>query len=214
MGVPGIARLAAAAILTFAVLGARPPCVLACSCAPPSPLAELARQQPDVVVVAGAVGVRVGNSVPFLVERWYHGPAPAGLLSLVPGDIQQADGSVMVNTCGRSYETGQRLLLTGTMTADGLDSSNCLPGARLDTAEGAALVAEAEAAFGAGAAPSPEPTSPTAPSPDAGVPTTEPSPATDGGIAAALPNLAVLGGLGAACVGIALFALRRARREG
>jgi hypothetical protein len=148
--------LLAAVMLTLGVGSlAAPGCVVACSCVPLGPL-ETYRTD-DAVVVMGRTGVRVGNDVPFAVERWFWGAGIAPVVALVPADTRFPDGTTAYNTCGVDLPADRHLLLVaGRDPADGrLHPSICSPLVDVDTAEGQALLAEAIATFGDGVSPAP-----------------------------------------------------------
>jgi hypothetical protein len=153
-------RLVPVAVLS-ALLGvgvlAAPPCVSACSCVPPRPLAEY-MQDPGAAVFAGRAGPRTPEAAAFIVGRWYGGPGAAAVLTLSQEGI---------GMCGLAVESGVDMILVATRRADGrFEPSICLPFARIGTAEGDRLTAEAVALFGPGFVPAPAPTEhPSAPVP-------------------------------------------------
>jgi hypothetical protein len=134
---------------------ATPPCASACSCAPPRPLAEY-MQDPGAAVFAGRAGPRTPEAVAFVVGRWYGGPGAASMLTLSQEGI---------GMCGLAVESGVDMILVATRrAADGrFEPSICLPFARVGTAEGDRLTAEAVALFGPGYVPTPAPTQPPSP---------------------------------------------------
>jgi hypothetical protein len=142
---------------------AAPGCVVACSCAQPGDLATY--RTDDTVIAIGRTGVRVGNDVPFTVERWFWGPGVAPIVPLVPADVRYPDGTTSFNTCGVALPAGQHLLMVaGRDPADGrLHPNICSPLVDVDTPEGQVLLAEAVATFGDGVVPTAtEPTEPPA----------------------------------------------------
>jgi hypothetical protein len=172
-----------------------PPCVVACSCMEPRPVAEYAAE-PGAAIFVGRAGATAGDAILFAVERWYRGAGAAPVVMLIPGD------SAM---CGIAISPGDRMVMVAYRTDDGrFRPSLCSPHARVDSPEGAKLLAEANTAFGAGAVPVPGET-PTPPGggPGSGTPgggTSGPGPWLLMGAAAA--------GLVALGVGL-LFAARR-----
>jgi len=135
-------RVSALLVLVFVgLVGVQPTCVFACSCPEPPPLAEAARD-PDTAVVAGRVGMTVQGGYTFVVERWFNGPNPAPTFFARSGN--GAD-------CGVPLQTGDHLLAVWYRDDQGAYSASiCSRFARLDAPDGAALMAEATEAFGAG----------------------------------------------------------------
>jgi hypothetical protein len=124
--------------------------VVACSCMPPSPLAEIVTQA-DVSVVVATPGAPLAEVTPLTVGAWYHGNDPVDAIWL-------RGGTGMASSCDVFLTVGQAYLLV-LYSEGGLYSTNsCAPNAQLGTPEGDRLLAEAEAAFGAPQPPpSPEP---------------------------------------------------------
>jgi hypothetical protein len=166
----------------------------------PVPLAESV--EPATVVVVGTVGVPVGGRYPFVVERWFNGAAPAPVLTLQGAEMPGG----AIDTCGRMYVPGQRLILVGDQEGNELLTSICRLGGKVDTEEGGVLVAEAERLFGAGILPAdPELTEP----PTAQEPPPAAMPSSD-----ALP-IVLVGGASVGLVvlvGAAVILLLRQRR--
>jgi len=182
-----------AALLTATLSAAQlaaPGGVFACSCAMPKPLVEY-RADPNVVILAGTIAAVNGEDGVFAVERVFKGPVPAARLQIQGGD------SAM---CGVSLKLAARIVMVAYMDAGVIHPSSCSPFASLPSAEGDALLAEAEAAFG-GVAPT-------------GAPVEPPDPAPLAETDAALPIvlLAVLAIVGALFGLVALLA-RRGRGE-
>jgi hypothetical protein len=118
-----------------------PPRTVACSCAMPGPLADVANE-PAALVVAGTVGPRVADGFAFQVERWYFGASPSPVLTMVPGD-----GA----SCGIPLQSGERLIAVAYRDEQGLaHPSICSHYGQVGTPEGQALMAEAERTFGPG----------------------------------------------------------------
>jgi len=185
-------RASALLVLVFVgLVGVQPPCVLACSCPEPPPLAEAARD-PNTAVVAGRVGLAVEGGYAFVVERWFNGPDPAPTFFARSGN--GAD-------CGVPLQTGDHLLAVWYRDDQGAYSaSSCSRFARLDAPDGEALMAEATEVFGAGivvSEPTPGPID--VPGGPAGVP---PEAIAVGAVAAGV-------GVLAAVAGVALIARRR-----
>jgi hypothetical protein len=137
--------------------------VFACSCAGPPKLADVV-DNADAVVFVGKVGQQVGGRIPVSVSTWFHGAGAADLVWVEAGEIPDGRGGVMVNTCGPSFTQGETRLFVAYGVPPGLlSTSNCAPGARVDTPEGQALINEATLVFGA-----PQP--PPSPVPEPAVP--------------------------------------------
>jgi hypothetical protein len=144
---------AALSLVSFGV----PAQVAACSCAQLGSLAEYL--DADSSLILGTTGARVGNDVPFLVERWFAGPGAARVVSLVPGDQIMPDGTTSWNSCGIDLPAGRHLLLVVYREASGrFQPSICAPVGDVDQPEGQALLAEAQATFGTGTVPEDPPT--------------------------------------------------------
>ena len=183
--------LALAAVFVQSV--AVPQAVLACSCISPLPtLQEVVASDPEVSVIVGTVGPAQAEVTPVAVEAWFHGARPADFIWL-------SGGTQMMTSCDVMMKAGERRLFVLYGSHPGPYSNNmCSPGGALDTAEGAAALADAEALFGAAQPPaSPEATDQPA------VPL-EPSASEGlgwawlaGGVAAALLVLLVIGLLAA-----------------
>lgn len=120
--------------------GAAPSCVLACSCAQPPSLRVAVDERGSAVFVGRAVA-RTGDVVSFAIERWYAGAGAAPVVS-----IQAGNGGM----CGLDIQPGEHLVLTAAPVDGQFSPSICSPYGRVGTAEGAALLAEAEATFGPG----------------------------------------------------------------
>ena len=134
-----------ALLMTAAVSAARlaaPGGAFACSCAMPKALVEY-RAEPNVVILAGTIAAVNGEAGTFAVERVFKGPVPGPNLQIRGGD------SAM---CGVPLKLAARIVMVAYMEAGVVHPSSCSPFATLPSAEGDALLAEAEAAFG-GAAP-------------------------------------------------------------
>jgi hypothetical protein len=175
---------------------------LACSCAPPTSLADLVRDEPDLVLVTGLVSRTADGRFAFDVERWYRGDAGIRRLELIGAEIDLGDGRIDVDTCGRMFVPGERMILTGTVGASGiLETGICLPGGVLGRPDGDALRAEAQALLGSGATPGP-------PIDILG------EPAPESGVAAAIPLALGALGLLALVVVLAILVARRYRQEG
>jgi len=198
---PGLrfaAALLAAVALTPALAGA----AFACSCVMPEALGAYVARDPTIAVFAGTAGPTTRDRTAFAIERWFAGPGSAGVIALVPATIDLGNGQVSGNTCGLDLPAGSRWILAAPRGADGsFTPSVCLPNARLGTAEGAALLAEAEQTFGPGMAPA---------TPSLASPPGEPEPVQGEHLPLVLAMLA--GGLAAALLGGAVvLALRRRR---
>jgi hypothetical protein len=175
----GIRALLMVPILAAAVTGAglaRPAVTLACSCMMPPALEVLAKDNPEIVIVAGRVGLGLPDgSFEFAVERWFHGPQPRGSLAVVSDTMPGPGGQVTSNSCGVHVETGNAMFFAASFDEQGrLQPSLCWPFGSLDDPDGRALFTEAEAAFGPGlptgdgggpTSPTDSPASPTTPNP-------------------------------------------------
>jgi hypothetical protein len=173
------------------------PCVFACSCMEPQPLAQSVGEQTAVVV--GQVGAPVGGRYQFHVERWFTGPTPTAVLTLEGAEQDLGGGQVVVSTCGRSFTPGQRMILVGEQSGNLLASSICSLGAEVATPDGAKLIADAERLFGAGV---PVPGA-------AGTPEAVPAGGNPGWLAAALVGAAAVGLGGLALAAVVLLGRRR-----
>jgi hypothetical protein len=137
---------ATAILLTVSALFAQslmlPGRVLACSCAgPPPPLAEIAAAD-NVTIIAGTVGPALADRTPVAVDAWFHGAAPAEMVWL-------SGGTQMMTSCDIVMNPGERRLFVLYGQPEGMYSANgCSPSGLIGTAEGNALVAEAQQAFG------------------------------------------------------------------
>jgi hypothetical protein len=158
----------ASAVLVLVLVaagGAVPPCASACSCIPIGPITDYVADG-ATAVMAGTVGANLGGTrYAFVVERWYAGPGG--------GSIVTIDGGAGA-MCGVTLTPGDRLVFAAAHDGNGTFSpSICAPFANVDTADGAALLAEADRVFG-GQAPADDP------SPAPAVP--EPRPTREAGI--------------------------------
>jgi len=170
-------------ILTGAVwLSAAGP-TFACSCMAPQPMAAYDTAQN--AVFAGTVGPPDARGVPVRVTTWYHGPGAAAVVYLAKASF--GDGAA----CGTTPPAAGTSWIWVSWLPDGerdLQTSLCDPSARLDSPEGAAMVADAAATFG-GVPP---------PGAAAEPPTTAPGPSVPPEAAAAVL-------VGTVVLGIALF---------
>jgi hypothetical protein len=145
-----VAAILGAGVLAIAIAGPS----FACSCVMPEPLGTYLERDPTVAVFAGTAGPTTGARTAFSVERWFAGPGAAPVVLLVPGTVDLGNGEMMSNTCGLDLPAGSRWILAAPRGDDGVFTpSVCLPNARLGMPEGAALVAQAEQAFGPGMVP-------------------------------------------------------------
>jgi len=167
--------------------------VAACSCVAPMDVIESAGRDPGSAVFTATAGVRVGDSIPVAVTRWFKGLPPIGPAIL--------EGSDPLDMCGSTSPPagGEYLFVTYTSETSRLAISGCSVQADITGPEGAATLARAIQIYGSGAAP------PT----DAPTPTSQPS-LVGGSIAATILALAValIFGLG---VVVGLVALLRRR---
>ena len=146
-----IAAVAVLASSAAAVRLATPSCVAACSCVEPRPL-QAYLTEPNVVLLAGTVvqmaadpqlggGGRRGT---LAVQRVFKGTVNAAQIP-----IADSDGAA----CGIGVSAGQSLVFVGYVDAGVIRPSLCSPHADLASAEGQALLAEAQAIFGPGSSP-------------------------------------------------------------
>lgn len=150
-------RVASATVLLVGVMSAGnlslPGTTVACSCIEPEPGAPVFTGEEDAVLM-GTVGQTDGRGIyGFAVERWFHGGNEAGV-RLQSAKETFPDGQSVINTCGLTFETGERLILAaGRTDATTLTPNSCSPHALVASEEGQRLVAEAVRAFGEGTAP-------------------------------------------------------------
>lgn len=133
--------------------------VMACSCVPPRPLAEMVNDPTHVLVVA-TVGARVGGGVDpttvLTIERAFTGEMPEQVLVQGIGD--------QVAACQLSATAGQRWIFGVYRSPEGrFGVSSCGVNAPLGTESGDALLAEAVGLFGEGQSPAPPLEQPDAP---------------------------------------------------
>jgi hypothetical protein len=142
-------QLVAAFALVAVVSSATAPCVLACSCVEPRPLAEAVREPTSVVFVATVMPGAAGH-VPVRVDRWFHGGGAAPVLLLDEGGFGEggeaacqigrpAPGTLLIASTARNPQRGTVYL------------NLCTRWATLPSEEGETLLAEATRAFGEGA---------------------------------------------------------------
>jgi len=168
--------------------------VAACSCVAPMDSIESAGRDPGSAVFTATAGVRVGDSIPVAVTRWFKGLLPIGPAIL--------EGSDPLDMCGSTSPPagGDYLFVTYTSVTSRLAISGCSVQADIAGPEGAAMLARAMQIYGSGAAP----------------PTDAPAPPSqsfvDGGITAAILPLtvALIFGLGVVVGLVALFRRRSA----
>lgn len=199
-------RTSAALVLMLVFAGsAVPPCTLACSCMPIGPLVDYVQDANNAVMV-GTVGGGLGEDrYAFSVERWYAGPEPAAIVTIAGGDPAM---------CGVPLAPGDRLVFAASRDESGVYfPSNCMPFAKVDDPNGAALIAEADRTLGGGPTePTLDPTAePQAPGP---TPTPEATPIPAAPTSTVAPELvaglAVLTGLGVLVVAALVARSRRA----
>jgi hypothetical protein len=187
---------------------AMPPAVAACSCAWAS--MEDARTQPEAVVFTGITEPRDARGYPVTVTRWFKGGGLFELRAwLHPGGFSLvgdgADCSIPPLPVGTAY-------IFIAHQHEGMYSVGlCSPHATLASAEGQAMLTDADRVFGGGDAPATSP--PAAPSegPSASPTTAPQAPAP---ASAMQPLLAVvLGVLGVGVLVGMIGVLRRSRRE-
>jgi len=170
-----------------------PSVAVACSCIAPEPGAPRLRGD-EAVVVVGVVGAPdgVGNYA-FTVERLFKGGV-APVAKIASGRQVFADGTEAWNSCGRDHTPGRHVVLAGGIGDGVINASSCSPYESINSAEGQALLAEAEALFGPGQVPG-EP-----------IPTSEPGARVD---LATIAIVAVVGLLAIVAIGIVISAVGR-----
>ncbi len=129
--------------------------VSACSCVEPQPMAAYA-PDPRSSVLTGVPGPLVARGVAVTVTRWFKGPGASSVIWLAASSFG-AEGA----SCQRMAPTaGQELILVLYMPEDGSDPSGniCTPIARLDEADGQAMLADAMATFRTSTVPLASPT--------------------------------------------------------
>lgn len=128
--------------------------VVACSCASPEVAIDSAGRNPGSSVFTATAGVRVGDSIPVTITRWFKGVPPAG-----PAIIE---GDDPLSMCGPTSPPagGHYLFVTYTSPTSRLAISGCSVQADLATSEGAGLLGRATELFGPGTAPPMETPSP------------------------------------------------------
>lgn len=165
-------RLLRVALATVLLVGASsashlslPGVTFACSCLAPEPGAPVFTG--DEAVLIGTVGPGDGRGTyAFAVERWFQG-GNAASVRLQSQMETFPDGQTVINTCGLTFEVGERLILAaGWMDATTLVPDSCSPHALVASPEGQQLVAAAVRTFGEGTTPGAPPD--TDPGADAG----------------------------------------------
>jgi hypothetical protein len=149
---------------------------------------------PTYAIFTGTALPKQDVSVPFVVSEWYQGPAPAAGVLLYTGEMREADGSVMFDTCGRELAPGGWLVFALRQDDGRYDPGSCSLTARLDEPEGQARLAEVRAVL-TGIPP----------------PTSEPAAATGSGSAGSWLLVAAPLAIGAAALAIVAFIARRRR---
>ncbi len=131
---------------------------LACSCAPPEPIAEAAAD-PRRAIVLATIGRAVPGGTAIALEGVFAGQIEGDQLLIRGIGAQGA-------ACEHGAISGERWLLVLFRDDDGVYSTNnCMPGGLIGSPDGDALLEEAIGAYGQpGVAPTPEPEA-TAPAP-------------------------------------------------
>jgi hypothetical protein len=143
------AQLMAALVFVVAVSSATAPCVYACSCAEPPPLAEAVREPTSVVFVATVMPGAAGH-VPVRVDRWFYGAGAAPVLLLDEGGF--GEGGEAACQIGRPTPGTQFIASTARNPERGTVYLNlCTRWAPLPSPDGESLLAEATRVFGEGA---------------------------------------------------------------
>jgi hypothetical protein len=161
--------------------------------------------QPESAVFAGTAGPRDARGVPVQVARWYQGKGAAPTVWLAGSSFNGIPG--VSNSCGIDPPPAGSSWLWVAYPGEGGDFGTglCSPAVDLGTADGAAILREADALFGGQAPIAPEPTAGTAVAP--------------GPVDLARDRTAavILGGLlvgSLALFGIVVLVARRSRRAG
>lgn len=150
-------RVAAATVVLVGAASASqlslPGLTVACSCIAPQPGAPAFTGDEDAVLM-GTVGQADGRGAyAFAVERWFHG-GNAASVRLQSAMQTFPDGQTAINSCGLTFEVGERLILAaGRTDPTTLLPGSCAPHALVASPEGQQLVADAVRAFGEGTAP-------------------------------------------------------------
>ena len=163
-------RLGNLLLLALAINGAllagrlaAPAITVACSCVAVEPGAPRLVQDEGIVVV-GVVGQADGlGNYEFAVERVFNGDVPAAA-KLGTGRQVFADGTEAWNSCGRDHTPGQHVILLGGIDNGVINAGSCAPYALVESQEGRAILAEAQAMYGEGRVPGP----PIPPAPEPG----------------------------------------------
>lgn len=146
--------LAALLGATSLLLGTARP-AFACSCAMPGPLKDSASA--DTAIFSGTAGLRQERGVPVEVDRWFWGEGAAPVVWLAASSFEDP---AMCGTNPPPPDTDWIWLTWIDPDSRDFTTGLCSPAAMLSTAEGDAMLAEAEEAFGAIAPPTqPPPTS-------------------------------------------------------
>lgn len=119
----------------------------ACKCAPTS-IGALDPAQNQVY--AGTAGTATSDGTPMTVARWYSGPGEAPTVELAASSFGDSA------SCGiEPLPVGSKWIMSAFVS--GLEAvpatGQCQPHAQLGTPEGAAMLAEAEVAYGPGSVP-------------------------------------------------------------
>jgi hypothetical protein len=153
-----MSRLLRVALATVFLVGALsatrlslPGQMVACSCMPTNEAGPFTGEEDAVLI--GTVGASDGRGVyEFTVERWFHGGDEA-VVALQSSTQVLADGTTTIDTCGLSFEPGQRLIFAATRSGATLSPNSCAPYAAAASVEGQQLAAAAVVTFGEGTLP-------------------------------------------------------------
>ena len=206
---PGL-FLAVSLLGVFGAEVADPSPVVACSCAQPGDGANVFDAQASVFT--GTAGERRERGIPVQVDRWFRGAGAAPVVWLANGSFNGVPG--VGNSCGVDPPAaGSSWVWAAYRAEDGdFGTGMCAPAGDLQTREGRALLARAEATFGRGGPVPPDAaTDPTDPvSPAAAAP--ERDPAGEARDRTALLILAILVGGSAVMFRGAVLIARRSNR--
>lgn len=137
-----------ACILVVPASHATAPGAVACSCAQPQPLANIARD-PDAVSFVGVAGREEAAGVPVQVSRWFRGFGMAQVVWLDPGNLQGGNDGGLCGT--EPLQPGTEWVIVGWRMERHVLVDMCSPHALTDDAQGRQMLRDLTAAFGPGA---------------------------------------------------------------
>ena len=145
--------LVAAFVFAVTWIAVFPMPAFACKCAPTT---IGALDPTENQVYAGIAGTASSAGTPMTVTRWYSGPGEAPTVELAASSFGDSA------SCGiEPLPVGSQWIMSAYVGESGAQptTGQCQPHAQLGTPEGAAMLAEAEAAFGPGTVPDAAPPS-------------------------------------------------------